>query len=115
VDQQAMAEYRYRAVRELLNGSPVGEVRCGIAHRGNRSLRGVAGSSKNVCPGWWTGLAVRPRARTGWRPASEVECAASGGSRGRGNCRPPADAQNGRHNRPFCVVKLDGSRRVKLG
>jgi len=26
VDQQALAEYRYRAVREVLGGSPVGEV-----------------------------------------------------------------------------------------
>ena len=26
MDQQALAEYRYRAVREVLNGSPIGEV-----------------------------------------------------------------------------------------
>jgi transposase len=26
VDQQALAEYRYRAVREVLEGSPIGEV-----------------------------------------------------------------------------------------
>jgi transposase-like protein len=26
LDRQAMAEYRYRAVREVLSGSPVGEV-----------------------------------------------------------------------------------------
>jgi Helix-turn-helix domain len=26
VDQQALAEYRYRAVREMLEGSPIGEV-----------------------------------------------------------------------------------------
>ncbi len=26
VDQQALSEYRYRAVREVLGGSPIGEV-----------------------------------------------------------------------------------------
>ena len=26
MDQQALAEYRYRAVREVLGGSPIGEV-----------------------------------------------------------------------------------------
>ena len=26
MDQQALAEYRYRAVREVLEGSPIGEV-----------------------------------------------------------------------------------------
>jgi len=40
VDQQALAEYRYRAVREVLEGSPIGEV----AHR--------YGTSRQLLDAW---------------------------------------------------------------
>jgi transposase len=41
VDQQALAEYRYRVVREVLGGSPIGEVaeRYGTSRQSVHALR----------------------------------------------------------------------------
>ncbi|MFJ8927991.1 hypothetical protein ACIRLA_15560 [Streptomyces sp. NPDC102364] len=53
MDRQQLAEYRYRAVREVLGGSPVGEVAVVIEDTHYRILHGE------------DQLAVRPRKNTG--------------------------------------------------
>lgn len=52
LDQKALVEYRYRAVREVLAGSPIGEVaaRYGTSRQSVPTWR--RRSRRKACPGW---------------------------------------------------------------
>ena len=50
-DGEWLVEQRYRAVLEVLDGSPVSEVRSGTGCRGSRCMRGRPGTPRPVSTG----------------------------------------------------------------